>query len=90
MEARQVIMCTVRKFRFRFLKRGLATLSVLASPGALYAQSCALCYQSAAASPSRFIQALKSGILILIFPPFFICIGITIMAYRKRNSCVED
>jgi hypothetical protein len=74
----------------RFLKRGLAALAVLASPPALFAQSCAMCYQDAANSGSQFIQALKSGILILIFPPFLICTGITIMAYRKRNKCVED
>jgi hypothetical protein len=31
------------------LKRGLAALAILASPTALYAQGCAMCYQSAAA-----------------------------------------
>jgi hypothetical protein len=81
---------TATESGFRFLKRGLAALAVLASPPALFAQSCAMCYQDAANSGSHFIQALKSGILILIFPPFLICTGITIMAYRKRNKCVED
>jgi hypothetical protein len=56
-------------------------------PLALYAQSCALCYQSAAASGGHFIQALKDGILILLFPPILISVGIAIMAYRKRNQC---
>ena len=36
------------------------------------------------------IQALRSGILILVFPPMLICIGITVMAYRKRNQFNED
>ena len=31
------------------------------------------------------IQALKSGILILLFPPLFICGGIMFLAYRKRD-----
>jgi hypothetical protein len=28
---------------------------------------------------------LRSGILILIFPPMAICIGFTVMSYKKRN-----
>ena len=32
------------------------------------------------------IQALRSGILMLIIPPMFICIAITWMAYKKRNQ----
>jgi hypothetical protein len=76
--------------RFRLLKRSLATLAVLASPSALYAQSCALCYQTAANSGPHFIQALKHGILILLFPPLLIGTGIAIMAYRKRNQYAED
>jgi hypothetical protein len=32
------------------------------------------------------IQALKSGILVLIFPPMGICIGLMIMSYKKRNQ----
>ena len=67
-----------------------ARLSVLAVswlvPAASFAQNCALCYTQAAASGSRMIQALRSGILILVFPPMLICIGITWMAYKKRNQ----
>jgi hypothetical protein len=74
----------------RFLKRALAALAILASPQALYSQGCAMCYQTAANSGSHFIQALKHGILVLLFPPLFICAGIIVMAYRKRNQCVED
>lgn len=64
---------------------GIAPL--LLHPLALQAQSCALCYQSAAASGGHFIQALKDGILILLFPPILISAGIAVMAYRKRNTC---
>jgi len=68
------------------LKRGLAALAILASPAALYAQGCAMCYQSAAASGPRSIQALKSGILILIFPPVLITTAIAYLAYKRRNK----
>jgi hypothetical protein len=36
------------------------------------------------------IQALKSGILVLMIPPMGICIGLAIMAYKKRNQFNED
>ncbi|HXY23343.1 MAG TPA: hypothetical protein VEI73_01745 [Candidatus Acidoferrum sp.] len=62
----------------------------LAIPAITFAQSCSLCYTQAAGSGSRMIAALKSGILILIFPPMLICIGIAIMAYKKRNQFNED
>lgn len=32
------------------------------------------------------IQALKSGILILIAPPTFMSIGLVFVCYRKRNQ----
>jgi len=44
-----------------------------------------MCYTAAAKSGPQVIQALKSGILILLFPPLFICAGITVLAYRKRD-----
>jgi len=66
----------------------LATLLLL--PAATFAQNCALCYTQAAASGSRMIQALRSGILVLVFPPMIICIAITWMAYKKRNQFNDD
>ena len=54
-------------------------------PSVVAAQGCALCYQSAAASGSRSIRALRNGILILMVPPVFICVGISYMVYRRRN-----
>lgn len=59
----------------------LVLLSVLS-----HAQSCALCYTQAASSGSRIIHGLRSGILVLVIPPMFMSIGITILAYRKRNQ----
>lgn len=64
--------------------------SVLLVPRLILAQGCALCYTQAAGSGSRVIQALKSGILILVIPPMLICLGITWMAYKKRNQFNED
>ena len=68
----------------------LVALAALALPSDLFAQGCAQCYQSAAASGPRTIQALRNGIFILIVPPFFICVGITWMAYRRRGVDSEN
>jgi hypothetical protein len=63
---------------------------ILLTPVPAFAQSCALCYTQAASSGSRMIQALKSGILILIAPPTFMSIGLFFICYRKRNQTRED
>jgi len=68
----------------------LILIFALAIPMPLFAQGCAMCYQSAAKSGAQAIQALRAGILILLFPPLFICAGIVRMAYRKRNQCAGD
>jgi hypothetical protein len=67
---------------------GIALVGVilLLAPAPAFAQSCALCYTQAASSGSRMIQALKSGILILIAPPTFMSIGLIFVCYRKRNQ----
>jgi hypothetical protein len=64
----------------------MAGLIVLLAPVPAFAQSCALCYTQAASSGARMIQALKSGILILIAPPTFMSIGLFFVCYRKRNQ----
>jgi hypothetical protein len=74
----------------RFLLRSAALLVALMMPALTIAQSCALCYSQAAGSGARLIQALRSGILVLVFPPMLICIGIAVMAYRKRNQFNEE
>ncbi|HTP69021.1 MAG TPA: hypothetical protein VMJ35_08970 [Dongiaceae bacterium] len=68
----------------------VALLAILAAPGVAWAQNCALCYTQAASAGSRMIAALRSGILILVLPPMLICLGITWMAYKKRNQFNED
>ena len=62
---------------------GLALLFL--SPAAL-SQSCALCYTQAASSGSRMIQALRSGILVLIIPPTLMWLVIAAIMYSKRNQ----
>jgi|SRR5271156_5221227 len=64
----------------------LVALIILLTPAPAFAQSCALCYTQAASSGSRMIQALRSGILILIAPPTFMTIGLIFICYRKRNQ----
>ena|ERR1700734_669761 len=64
----------------------LLGLIILLGPVPAFAQSCALCYTQAASSGSRMIEALRSGILILIAPPTFMTVGMIFVCYRKRNQ----
>ncbi len=64
----------------------LALLLAFVIPMPLFGQGCAMCYQSAAASGAQGAQALRHGILILLFPPLFISTAIGFFAYGKRNK----
>ena len=68
----------------------LVGLAMLADPLPAFSQSCALCYTQAASAGTRMIQALKSGILILIVPPTFMSVGMIFIVYRKRNQVRQD
>ncbi len=74
----------------RPLSKSIALVASLLAPGLVYAQNCALCYTQAAGSGSRMIHALKSGIVVLVVPPMLFCVGITWMAYKKRNQFNVD
>ena len=65
----------------------VAALVLLATPLPALAQSCALCYTQAASAGARMIEALRSGILILIVPPTLMSIGMIFIMYRNRNRC---
>jgi len=65
----------------------LFALVLLASPLPVMAQSCALCYTQAASAGTRMIDALKSGILILIVPPTLMSIAMVFIMYRNRTRC---
>jgi hypothetical protein len=64
----------------------LVGLTLLAVPPPAFSQSCALCYTQAASAGDRVIQALRSGILILIVPPTCMSVGMIFIVYRKRNQ----
>jgi hypothetical protein len=64
---------------------GAALILVLSAVPA-FSQGCALCYTQAASSGARMIQALKSGILILIVPPTLGSVGMIFVMYKKRDQ----
>jgi hypothetical protein len=68
----------------------LLGLVMLAAPLPALSQSCSLCYTQAASAGTRMIQALRSGILILIIPPTFMSVGMIFIVYRKRNQVRRD
>jgi hypothetical protein len=51
-----------------------------------FSQGCALCYTQAASSGHKMIEALRSGILILIIPPTLASVGMVFVVRRKRNQ----
>jgi hypothetical protein len=63
----------------------LAWLLVLAAAPA-FSQQCALCYTQASAAGQSVIEALRSGILILIVPPTLGTIGMIFVVHRKTNQ----
>jgi len=69
----------------RHSRTAIVAMLVLATNVASHAQSCALCYTQAAGAGHRFIQGLRTGILVLIIPPMLMSVGITWLAYKKRN-----
>ena len=71
---------------FLLVSIALLGLAVLAGPPSAFSQSCSLCYTQAASAGARMIQALRSGILILIAPPTFMSVGMIFVVYHKRNQ----
>jgi hypothetical protein len=76
---------TIRR-PIRLIALALIVLAVLAIPLPAFSQSCALCYTQAASAGARMIQALRSGILVLIVPPTLMSIGMIFIVYHKRNQ----
>jgi len=85
-------MLARKRFARPFFSIGalLIGLLMLAAPVPAVAQSCSLCYTRAASAGSRMIQALRSGILILIVPPTLMSVGMILIVYRKRNQCRQS
>jgi len=85
-------MAKISKIEFK-LRRPLfvigvafAALVALAAPAPAFSQSCALCYTQAASAGARMIEALRSGILILIVPPTFMSVCMIFIMRHKRNQ----
>lgn len=77
---------SVRQSGNGWLSRAAALMGLLLIPLTLGAQSCPLCYQSAASGGPHFLQALRNGILVLFIPPLLILGAIFYAAYRKRDQ----
>ena len=72
---------------FAFRSRAILALVAAVAGHALpaSAQSCAMCYTSAASSGQGAIAALQHGILILLCPPLLMFAGICVLAIRSRD-----
>lgn len=79
-----------QRWRLRMARLGLAGIILLLTAVPAFSQSCALCYTQAASAGARMIEALKSGILILIVPPTLGSIGMIFVVNRKRNQVRRD
>ena len=54
-----------------------------------HAQGCAMCYTSASAAKAGAIQALRSGILILLIPCLLMFAATAVVVIRRRNQFNE-
>ncbi|HTR26123.1 MAG TPA: hypothetical protein VMI10_19270 [Terriglobales bacterium] len=71
-----------------YIRSGLFVLLFVALAAAIpaFGQGCALCYTQAASSGRQMIEALRSGILILIIPPTLGTIGVLFLLRYRRNQ----
>jgi hypothetical protein len=74
------------KFWLRLAGVSAAVALFLALPLPAFAQNCALCYTQAASSGARMIQALRSGILVLVVPPTLGSVGMIFLVHRRSNQ----
>ena len=59
--------------------------TVLGVSDAAFAQGCAMCATSASAAKASALEALRSGILILLIPALVMFGAIFVVIYRYRN-----
>ena len=75
------------KFPLRgILARVLAGSAALVSSSVALAQTCPACYNNAASQNPGLLQALKTGILIMMLPTLVMFLVIATVVYRRRNS----
>ena len=70
----------------RIVYLALAGLVLLLTAAPAVSQQCALCYTQAASSGQRMIEALRSGILILVVPPTLGSVGMIFLLRHKCNQ----
>ena len=75
-----------RKPFLQVLTITVAIFAMLVFSPAAFSQSCALCYTQAASAGHRMIEALRSGILVLVVPPTLMWLVIAAIAHAKRNQ----
>jgi hypothetical protein len=78
------------KFWLRLMGISAALVVFLLLPLPAIAQNCALCYTQAASTGARMIQALRSGILVLIVPPTLGSIGMIFIVHRRSHQFKQD
>jgi len=75
------------KLPFReILARISAAFVALASSSVALAQTCPACYNNAASQSPGLLQALKTGILVMMLPTLVMFVLIFTVLYRRRNS----
>jgi len=68
--------------------RVLLVMLILAAP--VFAQSCAMCYTTVAGGGQGVIQALKSGIIVLLIPPLVLFTGLIVTILRWKQAQPES
>ncbi len=82
MKSKNEIGLNWRRLRLSVMLASVLLLTALP----VFSQSCALCYTQAASSGRQMIEALRSGILILIIPPTLGTIALLFIVHHKRNQ----
>ena len=75
-----------RETQLRLARLALAASVLMLTALPAFSQQCALCYTQAASAGQRMIEALRSGILILIIPPTLGSIGMIFVVHHRRNQ----
>jgi hypothetical protein len=65
-------------------------LAALVSSSVALAQTCPACYQNAAAQTPGLLQALRTGILVMMLPSLSMFIVIFAVVFRRRDSFNVD
>jgi len=68
--------------------RVLQVMLILAAP--VFAQSCAMCYTTVAGGGQGVINALKSGIIVLLIPPLLLFTGLIVTILRWKQAHPES